>query len=792
MFDTLQVPVFPRVSDYVGAWAIDPQAGSALLAAVQGIDLAAHVAASQPKPTAAVEMLTAGLNQTIAVVSLAGTLMKSQSSMGSSTSTVAARREIRKAAADPEVSAILLAIDSPGGSVAGTADLANEIAAANKKKPVWAYAADLCASAAYWCASQAERIYANDATALVGSIGTLLVVQDTSAAAEKNGIKTLVFGTGPLKGSGSPGAPVSEGQQAYYRKIVDESQKAFDASVRRGRGLTESKLAQVKTGGVFLAEEAQSYGLIDGIKSMDVVMNELAAEARRRKRSASSQRAETPQQPIRSKAVNETNEVMEVAAAPAQVESLVESVVKDTVSAIREAAVAETNRVAAIQSVCKGHEAIAAQAIAEGWTPEKAELAAMKASLPKGVAAFTQGSVPNVIVRDRERDCSRDVLQGAMILRAGLPLDHKNYTKGIGTLPQWLRASINDAYRNEVMENAHRLCEMSAVDLCREALRIDGRDIPASRSEMIQAAVSGGTLTNIFTTSVNAGVLMSYMDAGDTTVGWTREAEVADFKTNERIRMKAVSGLSKLPRGNTADHLNRSDTAESYKIGRYAGQFKIDEQDIIDDSLNALSDTPMEMGKLAARLRPDLVYAILLANPTMADTVALFSSAATRGNLGSSSSLTAANLKTGISAMRLLQENGVNIGLKATHLLLPASLDWTGRELVNSTAITSGNTSGQGNINTLQNVVEVISDERLENGVIDPNSGTTYSGSATTWFLASMQANTIEVGFLRGSGKAPTVRSFTLDKGSYGIGWDVCLDIGAKAMDWRGLRKTTA
>ena len=200
----------------------------------------------------------------------------------------------------------------------------------------------------------------------------------------------------------------------------------------------------------------------------------------------------------------------------------------------------------------------------------------------------------------------------------------------------------------------------------------------------------------------------------------------------------------------------------------------------------------MEMGKLAARLRPDLVYAILLANPNMADSVALFASSATRGNLGSSSALAAATLKTGIATMRLLQENGVNIGLKATHLLVPATLDYTARELINSTAITSGNTSGQGNFNSLQNVVQVISDERLENGVVDPASGTTYSGSASTWFLASTQANTIEVGFLRGSGRAPTVRSFTLDKGKWGIGWDVAHDIGAKAMDWRGLRKTTA
>lgn len=787
MGDTvLSVPYFARLTDYVGAWAIEPSAAGAILAAAKTMDLIAHVAdAGKIEPKAEVQTVTAGLNQKIAVVHLTGTLMKAASSMGGGTSTVAARREIRKAASDPEVSAILLAVDSPGGTVAGTADLGTEIASANKKKPVWAYAADLCASAAYWCASQTERIYANDKTALVGSIGTLLVVYDQSAAAEANGIKTLVFGTGPIKGAGTPGAAVSDEQKAYFRGIVDQSQVHFDAAVKRGRGMTDAKLEKAKTGGVFSATEALDMGLIDGIKSFEAVLTELATEARRRNR-AESTRATATTSGV--SAMNETTAPVMDAEADTKAAA---DLAAEAIAASNEKMAANLERQAKILAVTAGYPEIAATAIREGWSVDKAEVTAMKAALPK-VNAVNPNVPQAAISRSHEKDCTRDALQAAMILRAGGRLDSRHFASGRGKLPDWLRADINDPYRNQVMESGHRFGEMSAFDMCREALRIDGREIPLSRAETIQAAVSGGTLTNIFTTSVNAMLLMSYMEIGDTTGAWTREADVADFKTNERIRMKAVSGLSKLPRGGEADHLNRSDTAESYKIARYSGQFVIDDQDIIDDSMNALSDMPQEMGKLAARLRPDLVYAILLANPTMADSVALFSSAATRGNLGSSSALTGPNLKTGISTMRLLQENGVNIGLAATHLLVPATLDWTARELINSTAIASGATTGQGTFNSLQNVVTPISEERLENGVIDPATGTTYSGSASTWFLVSTQANTIEVGYLRGTGRAPTVRSFNLDKGKYGIGWDVAMDIGAKAMEWRGLRKTTA
>src|SRR5581483_9650939 len=110
-----------------------------------------------------------------------GMLMKGQSSMGG-TSTVMARRDIRQAVADQDVAGILLAIDSPGGTVAGTDDLAAEVRQARTSKPVWAAIDDLGASAAYWVASQTQRVTVNSPTALVGSIGTLQVIRDLSAA----------------------------------------------------------------------------------------------------------------------------------------------------------------------------------------------------------------------------------------------------------------------------------------------------------------------------------------------------------------------------------------------------------------------------------------------------------------------------------------------------------------------------------------------------------------------------------------------------------------------------------
>jgi signal peptide peptidase SppA len=195
------------------------------------------------------------------------------------TSTVEVGNAVDRAAADPNVSGILLEIDSPGGTVAGTEALAGKVRAARRKKPVWAAIEDLGASAAYWVASQANSIYATSKTALVGSVGTVLTVYDVSKAAEGQGVRPRVFSTGPLKGAGTPGAPVTDEDAVYFQGLVNEAQTHFDAALRSpmGRGFSAAELNAVKTGGVFPAGEAQRLRLIDGVRSLDSILDALAA-----------------------------------------------------------------------------------------------------------------------------------------------------------------------------------------------------------------------------------------------------------------------------------------------------------------------------------------------------------------------------------------------------------------------------------------------------------------------------------------------------------------------------------
>ena len=471
----------------------------------------------------------------------------------------------------------------------------------------------------------------------------------------------------------------------------------------------------------------------------------------------------------------------------------------DVQAQMRAAAAAELGRHNAIRRACAQQPELVVEvqdgqqrrrvvcmehAIAAGWSAEQTELAFLRATRPSGFA------------RTRERDCSLEALQGAVLLRAGGRLDHPAYTRPQAMsmrLPPWLRAGLNGEQRQRAMEAAHRYADMSLLDLAREAVRLDGRDCPRGRSGTIEAAFSGGSLTNIFTTSVNARLLESYSEVNDTTAGWVNETEVADFKTQERPRVEIGSGLKRLPRGATADHATFSDNSESYKISRYAEQFVVDEQDIIDDNLGVLTDTPRKLGEAAGWLRPDLVYSLVLANPTLTATSReVFNT--TDGNLKTSATFAAATLRAAVSALRLFRENNRNLNLQPTHLLVPPSLEHLAYELINASEITFGGSSSmeRGTANSLQRFgLSLISEARLENGVTDPATEIAYSGSATTWYLLCQMAYGIEVAYLSGSGRAPQVRSFALEQGKWGLGWDVKMDIGAKFLDWKGMVKNT-
>ena len=164
---------------------------------------------------------------------------------------------IREAAGRDDIKAVFLNIDSPGGTVAGTPELADAVAALDKKKPVYAFSSGLMCSAAYWVASQARAIYATP-SAQVGSIGVVQAVIDNSAALDKAGIKVEVFSVGKYTAMGAPGTPLTDDQRELISSNLAEIAGEFHAAVlAKGRAIP----AGAMEGQTFSGKQAQRHNL---------------------------------------------------------------------------------------------------------------------------------------------------------------------------------------------------------------------------------------------------------------------------------------------------------------------------------------------------------------------------------------------------------------------------------------------------------------------------------------------------------------------------------------------------
>jgi protease-4 len=106
----------------------------------------------------------------------------------------------------------------------------------------------------------------------IGSIGVIGVLEDSTGAAEQAGIEVHVITTGPFKGMGIPGTPVTDAHLGEAQRLVDGIFSHFKGDVSRGRGLSGKALDAVSDGRVFLADQAKRLGLIDEVQSLDTAL----------------------------------------------------------------------------------------------------------------------------------------------------------------------------------------------------------------------------------------------------------------------------------------------------------------------------------------------------------------------------------------------------------------------------------------------------------------------------------------------------------------------------------------
>jgi len=218
----------------------------------------------------------------IAVIPMYGVVAQHAQSLGVSTTEIGEMFDA--AIARPDIDAVLLDVDSPGGTVGGTPEVAAKIFAARGTKPVWAIANGLAASAAYWIASAADEVWVTP-SGEAGSIGVYTVHEDWSKSLEQDGVKVTPISYGKYKLEGAPWEPLSEEAKERLQASVNTAGQWFTKDVARHRGDTPANVrAGYGEGRLLSAKDALEAKLVDRIGTFEDALAALAKKAARKPR----------------------------------------------------------------------------------------------------------------------------------------------------------------------------------------------------------------------------------------------------------------------------------------------------------------------------------------------------------------------------------------------------------------------------------------------------------------------------------------------------------------------------
>jgi protease-4 len=194
----------------------------------------------------------------IGVVELSGVITDSRK-------TTAHLKQFRE---DKTIKAIVLRINSPGGSVGPAQEIYREIIKTKQKKKMVASMGALAASGGYYVAAGADKIMANPGT-ITGSIGVIMLYTNFEQLLEKIGLVPVVVKSGQYKDIGSPARTMSLEEKQLLQQVTDGIHRQFISDVAEGRGLTIDKVQKVADGRIFTGEAAVNMGLVDRLGNME-------------------------------------------------------------------------------------------------------------------------------------------------------------------------------------------------------------------------------------------------------------------------------------------------------------------------------------------------------------------------------------------------------------------------------------------------------------------------------------------------------------------------------------------
>jgi hypothetical protein len=435
-----------------------------------------------------------------------------------------------------------------------------------------------------------------------------------------------------------------------------------------------------------------------------------------------------------------------------------------------------------------------AHAIRQRWTPEQFELHALRSRRPQAPAVHTPAAA------------DRDVMQASLAIafadRLGVRPDHAVYESRDSriSLNASLRRPVNDQFRQRAMDQADRYRGHGMVELFAQAARLNGQDLSQlghwRSDEWLRAAFSSAAITDMYTQALNARVMASWVEQTSDLMQLVTESDVQNFMAAERKALELTGGAPRpLPNQGVAKDISMSATGEQIRAKMYADRFQFSEQDLIDERFDTLRQAGSIMGQRSRRLLYDLIAYVLIANPTMSNTRAFFNT--TDGNLRTSKSLTRDNLISGLTAFETQQENGVNIDVRPTHLIVSRAARFTAAELLSPSALITGENATRSSLNVLAGQIGgVLSDARIDNGFTDPTDvadiPATVAGVPTTWWIADASQPAIELVYVAGLGRVPRLRNGQLGNGQFGFWYDCSMAAGIAPVRRKSVQRNNA
>jgi protease IV len=218
----------------------------------------------------------------VAVVRMDGTIVSGDIDDGESIGSEVVGNQLREAADDPMVEAIVLRVNSPGGTPAGAQEIIGDLEYAKSKKPVVVSMGDMATSAAYYVSSHADRIYADPDTFTAG-IGVIWTFSDISSWMKNEGYNVSVVKSGAKKDMGTTSRPLNTEEEAYAQKIVSESFEHFIADVTSQRVIARS---DIEDGRVIRGADAVKLNIVDELGNLNDAIDGAKAMAESRSRSS--------------------------------------------------------------------------------------------------------------------------------------------------------------------------------------------------------------------------------------------------------------------------------------------------------------------------------------------------------------------------------------------------------------------------------------------------------------------------------------------------------------------------